>query len=84
MKLGDYANIATINSRPTSKFQSNRLEIDFNVTVNKIGFSKQFIDINSIDFYRIMMEEKRNGSLCCNFGIINRVDKCKLTTVQGF
>ena len=62
MKLGDYANIATINSRPTSNFQSNRLEIDFNVTVNKIGFSKQFIDINSIDFYRIMMEEKRNGS----------------------
>ena len=62
MKLGDYANIATINSRPTSNFQSNRLEIDFNVTVNKIGFSRQFIDVNSIDFYRIMMEEKRNGS----------------------
>ena len=47
---------------PPMNFQSTQLEIDFDVYVNKIGFTKQFIDVDSLDFYRIMLEEKRNGS----------------------
>ena len=47
---------------PPMNFRSTALEIDFDVYVNKIGFTKQFIDVDSIDFYRIMLEEKRNGS----------------------
>ena len=45
-----------INSR------SDQFEIDYDGFVNKIGFVDKFIDIDSLDFHRILLEEKRNGS----------------------
>ena len=62
MALVNYPSYVNKTFSPPMNFQSSQLEIDFEVHVNKIGFSKQFIDVNSMDFYRIMMEEKRNGS----------------------
>ena len=47
---------------PPVTFQSNQFEIDYEVFVNKIGFIDRFIDINSLDFHRILLGEKRNGS----------------------
>ena len=47
---------------PPANFQSRQLEIDYEVYVNKIGFTNRFIDVNSLEHHRIMLEEKRNGS----------------------
>ena len=62
MRLGNYSSIATLTVRPPMNFQLNQLELNFDVNVNKIGFSNQFIDVDSLDHYRIMLEEKRNAS----------------------
>ena len=48
-------------SRPIN-YQSNQFEIDYLGFVNKIGFVDKFIDIDSLDFHRILLEEKRSGS----------------------
>ena len=48
-------------SRPIN-FQSNQLEIDYLGFVNKAGFVDRFIDIDSLDFHGILLEEKRSGS----------------------
>ena len=42
--------------------QTDRFEIDYLGFVNKIGFVGKFIDIDSLDFHRILLEEKRSGS----------------------
>ena len=42
--------------------QSDQFEIDYLGFVNKIGFVGKFIDIDSLDFHRILLEEKRAGS----------------------
>ena len=42
--------------------QSDQFEIDYLGFVNKIGFVGKFIDIDSLDFHRILLEEKRSGS----------------------
>ena len=42
--------------------QSDQFEIDYLSFVNKIGFVGKFIDIDSLDFHRILLEEKRSGS----------------------
>ena len=42
--------------------QSDQFEIDYLGFVNKIGFVDKFIDIDSLDFHRILLEEKRSGS----------------------
>ena len=47
---------------PPVNFQSRQLEIDYEAYVNKIGFTDRFIDIDDLEFHRIMLEEKRNGS----------------------
>ena len=62
MALSNY--ITHINhslSRPIN-FQSDQFEIDYLGFVNKIGFVEKFIDIDSLDFHRILLEEKRSGS----------------------
>ena len=61
MRLVGYA--ATAPFQPPMNFQLNYLNIDFDVTVYKIGFIDQFIDINTLSYYKILFEEKRNGSL---------------------
>ena len=61
MRLVGYA--VTAPFQPPMNFQLNYLNIDFDVTVYKIGFIDQFIDINTLSYYQILFEEKRNGSL---------------------
>ena len=62
MALSNYnAHINQTLSRPIN-FQSNQFEIDYDGFVNKIGLVDKFIDVDSLDFHRILLEEKRNGS----------------------
>ena len=61
MRVAGYA--VTAPFQPPMNFQLNYLNIDFDVTVYKIGFIDQFIDINTLSYYQILFEEKRNGSL---------------------
>ena len=46
---------------PTS-FKTKILRIIYNNHVKKIGLVKKFININSLDYHRIMLEELREGS----------------------
>ena len=62
MALSNYSSHVSETFSPPSNFQSRQLEIDYEVYVNKIGFSNRFIDVNSLEHHRIMLEEKRNGS----------------------
>ena len=43
-------------------FQSIQLEIDYDGYVKKVGLINKFIDIDSLEFHKINLEEKRNGS----------------------
>ena len=62
MALSNYSSHVSETFSPPVNFQSNQLEIDFDGIVNKIGLTDQFIDVNSLEHHRIMLEEKRNGS----------------------
>ena len=48
-------------TRPAS-FKTKILRIIYNNHVKKIGWVKKFININSLDHHRIMLEELREGS----------------------
>ena len=62
MALSNYnAHINQTLSRPIN-FQSSQFEIDYDGFVNKIGLVDKFIDVDSLEFHRILLEEKRNGS----------------------
>ena len=45
-----------------ASFKTKILRIIYNNHVKKIGFVKKFININSLDYHRIMLEELREGS----------------------
>ena len=62
MALSNYSSHISETFSPPVNFQSRQLEIDYEVYVNKIGFTNRFIDVNSLEHHRIMLEEKRNGS----------------------
>ena len=62
MALSNYSSHVSETFSPPVNFQSRQLEIDYEVYVNKIGFTNRFIDVNSLEHHRIMLEEKRNGS----------------------
>ena len=62
MALSDYSSHVSETFSPPVNFQSRQLEIDYEVYVNKIGFTNRFIDIDDLEFQRITLEEKRNGS----------------------
>ena len=62
MALSNYSLHVNETFNPPVNFQSNQLEIDYEGFVNKIGFIDHFIDVNSLEHHRIMLEEKRNGS----------------------
>ena len=62
MALSNYNAHINKTISPPVTFQSNQLEIDYEVFVNKIGLIDRFIDIDSLDFHRFLLEEKRNGS----------------------
>ena len=61
MALSNYSSHISETFSPPANFQSRQLEIDYEVYVNKIGFTNRFIDVNSLEHHRIMLE-KRNGS----------------------
>ena len=62
MALSNYSSHISETFSPPVNFQSRQWEIDYEVYVNKIGFTNRFIDVNSLEHHRIMLEEKRNGS----------------------
>ena len=62
MALSNYSSHVSESFSPPSNFQSRQLEIDYEAYVNKIGFTDRFIDIDDLEFHRITLEEKRNGS----------------------
>ena len=62
MALSNYSSHVSETFSPPVNFQSRQLEIDYEVYVNKIGFTNRFIDIDDLEFHRITLEEKRNGS----------------------
>ena len=62
MALSNYSSHVSETFSPPVNFHSSQLEIDFDGFVNKIGLTDRFIDVNSIEHHRIMLEEKRNGS----------------------
>ena len=62
MALSNYSSHVSEIFTPPINFQSNQLEIDFDGYVKKIGLIDRFIDVNSLEHHRIMLEEKRNGS----------------------
>ena len=62
MALSNYSSHVSETFSPPVNFQSNQLEIDFDGYVNKIGLIDRFIDVNSLEHHRIMLEEKPNGS----------------------
>ena len=62
MALSDYSSHVSETFSPPVNFQSRQLEINYEVYVNKIGFTNRFIDIDDLEFHRITLEEKRNGS----------------------
>ena len=62
MALSNYNAHVTKTLSRAINFQSNQFEIDYDGFVNKIGLIDKFIDINSLEFHRILLEEKRNGS----------------------
>ena len=62
MALSNYSSHISETFNPPSTFLSRQFEIDYDGFVNKIGFTDKFIDIDNMEFHRIMLEEKRNGS----------------------
>ena len=62
MALSNFSTHINHSLSRSINFQSNQLEIDYNSFVNKVGFIDRFIDIDSLDFHRILLEEKRSGS----------------------
>ena len=60
--LSNYSSPIQETFNPPTNFQSNQLEIDFDGYVKKVGLIDKFIDIDSLEFHKILLEEKRNGS----------------------
>ena len=55
------SHIQTIINNPMN-FETKILRILYSGYVNKIGFVERFIDIDSLDHHRVILEEMRNGS----------------------
>ena len=62
MSICNYSSLISETFAPPINFLSNQLEIDTETLVNKIGWVDKFIDVDSITFHRIVLEENRNGS----------------------
>lgn len=62
MSLSNYSGTLTTNTTRRS-FQSNKLNIGCtDVYVSRIGITHKFLDFDSIEYHRIVLEEKRNGT----------------------
>ena len=51
---------------PPQNFTSEYFMLRSNIPINKIGIVDRFININSLEHHKIMLEEKRNGSYLFN------------------
>ena len=60
--LGNYSSRVQQTFIAPVNFQSRQLEIDFDGYVKKVGLIDKFIDIDSLEFHKILLEEKRNGA----------------------
>ena len=60
--LGNYSSRVQQTFAAPVNFQSRQLEIDYDGYVKKIGLIDKFIDIDSLEFHKIILEEKRNGA----------------------
>ena len=59
--ISNHTNFIQSITSPAS-FKTKILRIIYNNHVKKIGLVKKFININSLDYHRIMLEELREGS----------------------
>lgn len=66
MSLSNYSSRVNEVFSPPNNFQSLQLELNLDAFVNKIGFIDRFIDIDSLEFHRIMLEEKKKMVLTKN------------------
>ena len=62
MALNNYSAHVSETFNPPVRFSSTKLEINYDVFINKLGFIDRFIDVNSLEHHYIMLQEKRNGS----------------------
>ena len=60
--LGNYSSRVQQTFVAPVNFQSRQVEIDYDGYVKKIGLIDKFIDIDSLEFHKIILEEKRNGA----------------------
>ena len=60
--LCNYASRVVETRTPPVNFMSNQFEIDYSSHVLRVGFIDTFLDVDSLEFHRISLEEKRNGS----------------------
>ena len=58
MALSNYSSRVSETFNPPVNFLSRQFEIDYDGFVNKIGFIDKFIDIDNMEFHRIMLAEK--------------------------
>ena len=62
MPLSNYSGTFIVNSVRTS-YQSNILNIDYKeVYVSCIGITHKFVDFDSTEYHRIIVEEKQTGT----------------------
>ena len=66
MALSNFSTHISETYRPSSGYQTNRLEINYDVFIKKIGFINRFIDTTSLEFYQIMLEEKKMDHISNN------------------
>ena len=60
--LCNYSSRVVESRQPPVNFMSNQFEIDYDSHVIRVGFIDTFLDVDSLEFHRISLEEKRNGS----------------------
>ena len=60
--LSNYSSRVTQTFVAPVNFQSVQLEIDYDGYVKKVGLINKFHDIGNLEFHKILLEEKRNGS----------------------
>ena len=62
LALSNYASSVQETFPPPETFQSSQIEINYDGYVKKVAFIDKFIDIDTVEFHRILLEEKRNGT----------------------
>ena len=81
MRISNYnANVQHTFSPPVN-FTTKILKISYIGYLKKIGLVERFIDINSLEYHRIILEELRNGSYFTYIFYINNI--CHLVNTKN-